>query len=149
MVRTRKFASGATGLTVTDTGDFLQLRNGTGQLARILEIRVLQTSENDVVMNGIVMTRGTTGASGVPHTEWEYDVSGASAGVVVVGQADPDVSLGDWQETFGWNAINEFVWTPPPQHPLVLAESDRLGVALRVADTITVGYFVAWEETGI
>ncbi len=149
MVRTRKFASGATGLAITDTGDFLQMRNGTGQIARILEIRALQTTENDIVHNAIVITRGTAGAGGTPHTEYEYEVSGATAGVVVVDQATTDVTLGDWQQTFGWNSINEFVWTPPPQYPLLLAESDTLGMALRVADTITVGYFVAWEETGI
>ena len=149
MTVTRKFANGATGLTVTDTGDFLQLRNGTGQIARILEIRVLQTTEVVLVQNGIVITRGTTGAGGGPHTEYEYDVSGVTAGVVVVDKATTDVALGDWQQTFGWNAVNEFVWTPPPQHFLILKESDTLGVALRVADTITMGYSVAWEEKGV
>lgn len=145
----RHFMSSAISLSVTDTGDFLQIRNAANTVVEVHEIRAFQTSDVLIAPNGIEIRRGVGGAGGVAHTEWEYDTTDTNAVVVAVDQATTDVGTVDLELVFGWNALQEFVWLATPQQRIWMAESDHLGVALSNADTLTMGWFIHWEEWGV
>lgn len=145
----RRYMSSAINLAVTDDGDFLQLRNGASTVVEIHEVRVFQTSDLALNPNGINFRRGVGGAGGATHTEWKYDVSSPDAGIAALDLATTDVGTVDLHLVFGWNLLQEFVWLATPQQRIWLAASDHFGVALSDDDTLTMGWFIHWEEWGI
>lgn len=142
----RKYQTTASGLSVSDTGDFFQLRNAAAVVCYILEIRVWQTSDTDLAMNGIKFHRGASGAGGTGLTEYEWDVSGIAASATAFSLPTSDVSADDLDLRYGWNILQELVLLPPPNLSWRLAASDDMGLALVNADTLTVGCTVIWEE---
>jgi len=136
----------ATNLSVTDTGDFVQLRNSSTLSVVIHEVRVWQESDTTLAMNTVRLHRGTGGAAGSAMTERELNQGGPAA--VVTGFSLPTTDVGtltgDMQS--GWNILQEFLYLPIPEDRIILAASDHFGVSLRVADTLTIGCSVIWEE---
>lgn len=135
-------------LSVTDTGDFIQLRNSTGVTCEILEVRVWQTSDTTLAMNAIRMRRGANGAAGTELTERELDVAGAAPVATAFSLPTTDVNSDDLDIHCGWNILQEFVWLPTPEFQIHLAASDHFGVSLLIADTLTIGANIIWRETG-
>ncbi len=150
----RMYAASDANLAITDTGDMFQLRNGASVVTLIKEIRVFQESDTALAMNALTITRGAGGTSGTALTEHEFDIADAAAGATAFSDDSASTAIGvsvgtaDWQVFFGWNILQEFVWLPTPETQLWLANSDHLGVALRVSDTLTCGFSIVWEEFG-
>jgi hypothetical protein len=142
------FYTQANGLSVTDTGDFIQLRGAAGVRIEVLEIRVSQTSDTTIAMNTIRLHRGTGGAAGTGLTEREWDIAGAAPAATGFSLPTTDVGTLDLDVHCGWNILQEFVWLPTPEFPLVLAASDHLGVSLLAADTLTMNASILWAEYG-
>ncbi len=142
------FVATTSGLSVTDTGDFLQLRNTTAVTCKIKEIRVWQTSDTTLAMNGIQISRGDSGAAGSDVTNHEWDIGGPAAVADAFSLATTDVTTLDLDIRCGWNILQEFVWLPTPEFQIHLAESDHLGVHLVGTDSLTMGWTIIWEEFG-
>lgn len=143
------FVATTSGLSVTDTGDFLQLRSTTGVICEVLEIRCWQTSDTTLAMNGIQISRGASGAAGSDVTNHEWDIAGPGAVADAFSLATTDVDTLDLDIRCGWNILQEFVWLPTPEFQIHLAASDHLGVHLVNTDSLTMGWTIVWRETGI
>ena len=135
-------------LSVTDNGDFLQLRNTTNSLALIHEIRVSQTSTTTLAMNVIRITRGSGGAAGTALTEREYDTAGQTPVVAAFSLPTTDVGSADFIYAGGWNVLQEWVYLPPPEHRIPLKSSQHLSVSLLNSATFTIHCQAVWEEIG-
>lgn len=150
MGQTYTYQAGTNSIAVTDTGDFFQLRNGTNALVELKSIRVFQTSDTTLAMNAVNIIRGDTGAGGVAMVEHEYgNITGPTAVAAALSLATTDVTNADLSFWGGWNILQEFVWLPTPELQIELVRSDHLGLALAVADTLTIGVNVIWDETHI
>lgn len=144
------FQVSANNLSVTDNGDFIQLRMGSTTKAQILEIRVWQESDLTITaMHTLRIQRGAGGAVGSALTEREYDIAGAGPVATAFSLPTTDVGTLDFDLHAGWNILQEFVWLPTPELQLPLAASDHLGVSLRVNDTLTIGASITWVEFGV
>lgn len=143
------YGASARNLSVTDAGDFLQLRNASDQLVVIHEIRVFQEPATPtLVLNGVNIRRGINGAVGSSHSEWLIGKSGAAAGAAAFSLPTTDVDTADLDFFFGWNLLQEWVYLPTPETRIHLANSDHLGVALNADATATIGWLIIWEEYG-
>jgi len=139
----------ANSLSVSDAGDFLQLRNPGGVICLVKEIRVWQTSDTALAMNAVRFNRGAGGAAGAALTERLMDVAVADA--VATGHSLPttDVSSLDLDVHVGWNILQEMVWLATPELEIHLAANDHLGISLLTADTLTIGASIFWQEIGV
>lgn len=152
----RRFMASGLDLSVTGTGDFLQLRNGSDLEITILELHIFQDADLNFAINRLRIRRGSNGAGGFDHTEWEYDVTGEASGVTVVQLATTPVDTFTWEKDEAWNILQPYTWLPTlpneetgePGLQLVLAGGDHLGVSLATADILNMGFFVAYEEIG-
>ena len=138
----------ARGLSVVDTGDFLQLRNTSTRKLKILEIRWWQTSDITLAMSDILITVGTTGAAGAAVAERQYDSIDTASAAALVSLATTDVAASGVipQIGVGWNILQEGIWRPTPKIQLPMEPSQTLGVALAATDTLTMGWNITWEE---
>lgn len=141
----------ANSLSVSDAGDFLQLRNPGGVICLVKEIRVWQTSDTALAMNAVRFNRGAGGAAGAsaPPTAREMDIAGASAVATAHSLPTTDVSSLDLDVHVGWNILQEMVWLATPELEIHLAASDHLGISLLTADTLTIGASIFWQEIGV
>jgi hypothetical protein len=135
-----------TGLSVTDDGDFFQLRSVANVLIIIHEIRVYQTSDTTLAMNGIEFNRGTGGAAGNALTENKWNIGNPTVLGTAFSLATTDVGSIDLTMSLGWNILQEFLWLPTPQFRIELAAADHFGISLVNTDTLTIGGNVVWEE---
>lgn len=139
-----------TGLSVSTTNDIVQLRGAAGVIIKIHEIRVWQTSETTLAMNGIRLIRGTGGATGTGLVEREFDIVGSAPAATAFSIPGTNVATGvDFDFEAGWNILQEFVYLPTPALRLHMAASDELGVRLINSDTLTMGVTILWEEIGV
>lgn len=152
----RLFMASGLDLSVTGTGDFMQMRNASDRKITIHELHIFQDQEFVFAKNTIRIRRGSNGAGGFDHTEWEYDVTGVASGVTVVQLATTPVDTFTWEKDNDWNILHPYTWLPTPPNEetgepgtqLVLAGGDHLGVSLATADTLNMGFFVSYEEMG-
>lgn len=145
----RMYYAKGSAMAVTDTGDFLQLRNGAGVICRIHEIRVWQESDTTLAMNTVRIQRGVGGSAGTGTSEDEMDIVSPASAATAFTLPTTDVGTLDLTIQCGWNILQEFVWLPTPDIQIHLAASDELGLSLRVADTLTIGASIWWEEIGV
>ena len=102
-------------------------------------------------MNAIRMRRGTTGTvGGGVVTEEKWDEGGlAVSAVEAVSLPTGDVATITLGYTRGWNILQEFVFLPTPEFPMILRGSaEKLGVSLLNNDTLTLGWGILWQEFG-
>ena len=135
-------------LTVSDQGDFFQMRNTTGNRIEVLEIRVWQTSDTALAMNAIRIQRGVGGSGGNAVTERSWDAGGKSVAATCFDTCTGDVGTLDLDIHCGWNILQEFVWLPTPEFYLILQPSDHVGLSLLISDSLTMGASMLWQEFG-
>lgn len=144
------YSASASSLSVTDTGDFFQLRVTGNIRVLVREICVFQTSETTLASNAVHIVRGTSGeAGGTGLDEYEVDNVMPSAGATAFSLPTGDVATTTWEKVIPWNYLQEVVWFPSPQFPLVLVQDDNLGISLLNTDSITLGVNVSWQEYGL
>jgi len=135
-------------LAVTDTGDFIQIRNGSDTRIEVIEVRVWQTSDTALAMNAVRLHRGVSGAAGTGLTEREWDNQSGTLGVTGFSMPTTDVGTLSLDIHSGWNILQEWIWLPTPEMPLILMNNEMLGVSLLIADTLTIGVSITWQTYG-
>lgn len=141
----------ATGLTVSDTGDFFQLRAPTNRRGVITEIRVFQDGNTKVAMNSIRIVRGSAGFSGgTPLTQYRDDVVAGASSLDAYSLPTGDVTTFDLDIRRGWNILQEFVWMPTPSYQIMIGKSDAVGIRLlnTPASSLNIGFNVTFEAYG-
>jgi hypothetical protein len=142
-----QFTASADSVAVSDATQFIQLIGAAGVCIEILELRVFQTADTAIALNGIVIERGVGGAGGTAATVSKW-VAGGAAAVGTVNHAAPSSEVGTLDFTYrvGWNILQEAIWLPTPEMQLWLRPSDDLGVRLTGTDILTIGYSLTWNE---
>ncbi len=142
----RMYQTQANNLTVSTVNDILQLRNSTTMKAYIHEIRVWQTSDTVLNMNAIRIRKGTGGATGTATTVNKFDPSDGNSSVTGFSLPGTNVGTFTFDLHAGWNILQEFIWIPTPKMQLFIGLSTHLSISLLIADALTMGVNVVWEE---
>ena len=144
-----QFTSITTGLTVTDTSQFLQLV-GASNAVKVIEVRVNGAAGSSVLANAIRLVRGTGGAGGTGVLEREWVQGGPSASVAVVEDAPTtEITAVDWEYTMGFNQVSEAVFLSTPAMQLWLRPQDDLGVSIVDTDSLFLDCAVTWQEWAV
>lgn len=146
----RMYSIALSGLAVTGTNEFLQMRNIANRSARIHSISVFQISTPSLAMNGIRLNRGTGGSGGTDRSSLvrKGDNVDTNAGIAPFELTSTPISSVDWDAFRGWNILQEYVWLPTPRMQIELAASNHFGLSLVTGATLTIGLTVVWEEKG-
>ena len=142
------YQTSAHNVSVSDNGDFFQLRNGATSIVKILEFRAWQISDTALAMAAIRLDRGTGGAGGNAMTEYEWDSGGPASSVTTFNLATTDANSAGQTLAYagGWNILQEFVFLPTPEFQLYLSPGTNLGASLEAADTLEIGFSCVWQE---
>lgn len=141
------FSAAAENLTLlADSGDFFQVVGGANPWI-LLQMKVWQRGSTTLVMDSLLLHRGTAGAGGSALTEYEHTPSGASATCVAASLPTTDVSTDTWQHRQGFNLLQEAVNLEIPELWVPFAANVDLGVTRATTTAHTgVGVHISWAE---
>lgn len=142
-----KFEANAENLTLlADSGDFFALIGGAVPFL-LLEVRVFQRGSVSLVMDTILLHRGTGSAGGGTPTEFELGTAGPAAITSAASLPTADATTDTWQKRLGFNLLQEAHFLPIPALWVPFAANVDLGITRMTTTAHTgVGVHVAWAE---
>lgn len=138
-------------ITNSHTGDVFQLHGGANRV-EVIEIRMGQTTLTDLEQLVVTLERGTGGTGGLALTEREWQTAYQAPTAAALSEStaftqDVDATALDLDYQMTWNILQELVWLPTPEFPLILPPNVNLGIALQAPSaTISLNVGIVWRE---